>query len=279
MGAENPNAKPLPVVPPDKVIIAVGDVSLTAAQFDQIVEALPAQYRAQARGAGRKQLADNIVQVLVLSQEGKRRKLTENPAYQTQAMFQSANLLAGLTYQTMAKDVTFDEAALRKYYDEHKQDYELVKARHILIRMQGSPVAVKPGQKDLTEAEALAKATELRKKIAGGADFAAVATSDSDDAATASRGGDLGLFRKGQRGPAFDEAAFGLKPGEMSEPVKSPQGYHLIKVESHEMRTFEQARPEIENRMRPEAAQKELKELREKATVKLDPEFFGTAKQ
>src|SRR5215831_8901659 len=64
MSMENPNSKPMPVVPPDRVVIKVGDVSLTAAQLDQIIDSLPEQYRGPARGAGRKQFADNIVQIL-----------------------------------------------------------------------------------------------------------------------------------------------------------------------------------------------------------------------
>ncbi len=279
MSVEDPSSKPMLVVPPDRIVVKVGDVSLTAAQFDQIVEALPEQYRAPARGAGRKQFADNIVRILVLSQEGKRRKLNENPAFQTQTMFLVANTLAGLTFQQISKDLPLDDTAVRKSYEDHKPEYEQVHALHILVRMQGSPTPVKPGQKELTEAEALAKANDLRKKLVGGADFAALATAESDDAASAAKGGDLGTFKKGQMVPSFDQAAFTLKPGELSEPVKSQFGYHLIRVESHDFKSFEEVRPELERRLRPDLAQKALEELQKKANVVLDPEFFNLAKQ
>jgi len=279
MGVENPNSKPMPVVPPDRVVITVGETTLTAAQLDQIIESLPEQYRASARSAGRKQFADNVVRILVLSQEGKRRKITETPSYQVQSAFQNANLLAGLTYTQMGKDLAIDEATVRKYYDDHKQEFEQVRARHILVRMQGSPLPVKPGQKELTEAEALAKATDLRKKIEGGADFAALATAESDDTNSAAKGGDLGAFKHGQMVPSFDQAAFAMKPGELSEPVKSQFGYHVIKVEAHEFKSFEEVRPDLERRLRPEMAQKALDDLQKKSNVVLDPEFFGLAKQ
>jgi peptidyl-prolyl cis-trans isomerase C len=235
--------------------------------------------RPAARGAGRKQFADNIVKILVLSQEGKRRKLNENPAFQTQSMFLLANTLAGLTYQQISKDVPVDEAAVRKIYEDRKAEYEQVHARHILIRMQGSPTPVRPGQKDFTEEEALAKANELRKKILGGADFAALATAESDDSVSAVKGGDLGTFTRGQMVPSFDEAAFTLKPGELSEPVKSQRGYHLIRVESHNFKSFEEMRPELERGMRPALAQKALEDLQKKAATVFDPEFFNMAKQ
>jgi peptidyl-prolyl cis-trans isomerase C len=279
MSMENPNSKPMPTVPPDRVLIKVGDVALTAAQVDQIIDSLPEQYRGPARGAGRKQFADNIVQILVLSQEGKRLKLNETPAYQTQSMFQLANMLAGVTFQKITKDLPVDEAAVRKSYEEHKPEYEQVHAHHILIRMQGSPVPVKPGQKELTEAEALAKATELKKKIEGGADFGAIATAESDDSASAIKGGDLGTFKKGTMVPSFDQAAFSLQPGVLSDPVKSQFGFHVIRVDTHDFKSFEEMRPELEKKLRPELAQKALEDLQKKANVVLDPEYYNVAKQ
>jgi parvulin-like peptidyl-prolyl isomerase len=272
---ENPAPKPTAAVPPDRVVIAVGDLTITAAQFDQIIDALPEQYRSVARGSGRKQFADNLVRIVVLAQEGKRRKLDERPAYRTQSMFESANILANLTFEEIGKDARLDEADVRKYYEAHKVEFEQVRARHILIRMQGSPLAMKPGQKDLTEAEALAKAQDLRKRIQAGEDFAQLARQESDDSGSGANGGDLGLFHRGQMVPSFEQAAFALQPGELSEPVKSPFGYHVIKVEAKESKSFEDERPEMERRMRPEQAQKTLAELQKKSSVVLDPEFFS----
>ncbi len=277
LGLDNP--KPMPAVPPDRVIITVGDMKITAAQFDEMINALPEQSRASARGPARKQFADQLVKVMVLSQEGKRRKYDETPTFKMQVMLTNANALAGVTYDHISKEATLDEAELRKYYDGHKNEFEQVHARHILIRMQGSPLPVKPGQKELTDAEALAKAQELRKKIEAGGDFAALATAESDDTGSAAKGGDLGSFKKGQMVPAFEEAAFSMKPGELSQPVKSQFGYHIIKVESHDTKTFEEVKPDLEKRLRPEQAQKALSDLEKNAGVSLDPEFFGTAKQ
>jgi parvulin-like peptidyl-prolyl isomerase len=276
---ENPEPKTMPMVPADRVVVAVGDLTITAAQFDQIIDALPEQYRSVARGSGRKQFADNMVRIAVMAQEGKRRKLDETSLYRTQSMFEDANLLANMTFQELSKNVKLDEADVRKYYEAHKAEFEQVHARHILIRMQGSQLAVKPGQKDLTEAEALAKAQDLRKRIQAGADFAELARQESDDTGTGAKGGDLGFFHRGQMVPSFEQAAFAMQPGDLSEPVKSPLGYHLIKVEAKESKSFEEERPELETRMRPEQAQKALEELQKKTPVVLDPDFFGLAKK
>src|ERR1700686_1199734 len=135
-----PAALASPAVSADKVVVSVGEVKLTAAQFDQIIESLPEQYRSVARGPGRKDFAENLVRVLLLSEEGKRRKLNETQEYKTQSDFQAANLLAGKTFTQIGENLKVDDAEVRKYYDSHKNDYEQVRARHILIRAAGSPV-------------------------------------------------------------------------------------------------------------------------------------------
>ena len=268
-----------PSVPPDRVVITLGDVKITAAQYDQLVESLPEQYRAMARTTGRKQYADNLVQILVLAQEGQRRKINETSQYKTLAGFQQSNVLAALAVEAMKKDVTVDEAGLRKYYDQHKSEYEQVHGAHILIRFTGSQVPLRPGQKDLTDAEALAKAQDLRARILAGADFAELARKESDDVGSGNNGGDLGTFKRGQMVPSFDEVAFKLKPGDLSEPIKTQFGYHLIKVQTHDSKSFEDARAEIEAKVRPDALKAAVEELGKKSQAVFDPEFFQLDKK
>jgi parvulin-like peptidyl-prolyl isomerase len=262
-----------PAVPADRVVISVGETKLTAGQLEQIIESLPEQYRNVARGPGRKEFGQNMARVLVLAEEGKRRKIDETPEYKTQMTFQSENLLAGKAFAQIGETIKIDEADARKYYDAHKNDYEQVRARHILIRASGSPSPVQPGKKELTDAEALAKAQEIRKKLDDGGDFAALASAESDDTGSQKNGGELNFFHRGQMVAPFEQAAFALNVGQISEPVKSPFGYHIIKVEAK--KGFEESKPDIERKMRTEQAQKQLEELEKKSNVVLDPEYFG----
>ncbi len=269
----------MPTVPADKVVLTVGDVSLTFAQFEQIIDVLPEQYKPVARGAGRKQFADNLVKVLILAQEGKRRQLDQTQAYKTQTMFQAANTLAAQTFAAIGKETKISDADLHKYYDDHKNEFEQVHARHILIRTAGSPMPLKPGSKELSDAEGLAKAQELLKRLKAGEDFAALATKESDDTGSGANGGDLSFFKRGQMVPSFDQAAFSLPVGELSEPVKSQFGYHIIKVEARQVKSFDEVKDELEKRLKPEQSQKALEELQKKAAVIYDPIFFDMAKQ
>jgi len=120
-------------------------------------------------------------------------------------------------------DVSEDE--IKQYYQSNRNSFvkkpEQREARHILIKIDA----------DQTEAEAKKKIEELRQKIEAGADFANLAKQYSQDPGSAKQGGELGFFGRNVMDPAFEKVAFSLKPGEVSQPVKTPFGYHLIKLE------------------------------------------------
>ena len=263
------------VVPPDKVVLTVGDEKVTAGELDHLINMIPEQYRNQARTTGRRQFAENVIRLKVMAQEARRRKLDQLPAYKDQLAFQSEQLLAQTLFQNMMTTSKVDDAAAQAYYDQHKAEYEQVKARHILIRFKGSPVPLRAGQKELTDEEALAKAQEIRKKLVDGADFATLAKAESDDAGSGAKGGDLGTFGHGRMVPAFEQAAFTLPVGQISEPVKSQFGYHIISVESRQEKSFADAKPELEKKLPAEMAQKEMEQLKNSTAVIMDPEYFG----
>jgi peptidyl-prolyl cis-trans isomerase C len=261
--------------PADPVVITIGEVKITKSQFEQIITTLPEQQRAQLQTpAAKKKLAEQLGELMTLAQEGRAQKVDQDPKVKMQIMLQTDQIIAQHVYQELASSAKPEEADLRAYYAAHKEDWEQVKARHILIRMQGSQAPARPGQKDLTDAEALAKATELRAKIVGGASFADIAKAESDDAGTAPSGGELPPFSKGRMVPQFEKAAFAQPIGKVSEPVKSPYGYHLILVEEHTSKAFDDVRIEIEQKIKPELAQKGLENLKKKTPIVLDEAYF-----
>jgi peptidyl-prolyl cis-trans isomerase C len=264
-------------VDPGKVVLTIGTTKITAGEYNSLVDALPPQYQSYARGAGRRQFAENLVQLKLLSEEAVKRNLDKTPKVQEQLAFQRQDLLARAMFDHLQQDTKIDDAAIQAYYDAHKTDYESVKARHILIRVKGAPMPAAQGKPELTEEEALAKAQDIRKKLQAGGDFAALAKADSDDTGSGAQGGELGEFHRGMMVPPFEQSAFSLKPGETSDPVKSPFGYHIIQVEEHRVKPLAEVKPEIEKALRPEVARKEITAMRDKTNVEIDDAFFGPA--
>jgi parvulin-like peptidyl-prolyl isomerase len=262
-------------LPPEAVVLTIGSEKITRAQFEELVKALSDSGRMQNTPQARKQLAQQFAQLHVLALEARKRKLDQSPAAKQMMEIQVDQFLASELAKQVQDSQKIDEAQLKAYYDQHKGQYEQVKAEHILIRYKGSQVPLRTGQKDLTEEEALAKAKEVRQKIADGGDFAALAKSESDDTGTAATGGALPPFAKGQMVPEFETAAFGQEVGTVSQPVKSKFGYHIIKVVEHKTKTFDEARPDIEKQLQPQMLRDAMDQIEKQTPVTLDDTYFG----
>ncbi len=146
---------------------------------------------------------------------------------------------------------TVSDADAKAYYDQHTDEFkqeEQVRARHILLQVNDKR----------TEAQALAQLQALKARIQKGEDFAKLAGEVSEDPSSKTQGGDLGFFGRGRMIKEFEDAAFGARPGDVIGPVKTSFGVHLIRVEDRRpggQRSFEEAKPQIENRLRSERAQ------------------------
>lgn len=148
-------------------------------------------------------------------------------------------LILALRQAVIHVDTVLADDELR-YLFERDQPGVQVKARHILLNF------------DMTRAEsrdsAVAVADELRARLLAGADFAAIARQYSKDPATASAGGDLGdPFPRERMVAPFSEAAFALEPGEVSQPVETQFGIHLIRVDRRDVPDFDQVRESFRN--------------------------------
>ncbi len=147
-----------------------------------------------------------------------------------------------LSQAQIAKGIAVSDAELEQYYKDHSQQFikhpEERRVRHILIRVD----------KQTDDANALQEIEKLRKEIEAGASFAAVAEKSSQDTFSAKKGGDLGYVTPGMMDGALDKVIFSLKPGELSKPVRSRFGYHLIEVEAikpAEVESFAAAKDKI----------------------------------
>lgn len=153
-------------------------------------------------------------------------------------------LISKFVESTIVPTIKVTEQEARAFYDQNPDKFtrsETVKASHILI-------GTEPNASAEDKKKAREKAEKLRKELAGGARFEELAKGNSS-CPSSQQGGDLGFFGKGQMVPPFEQAAFALKPGEISDVVETQFGYHIIKLtdkKAAETVTFKEAQPRIE---------------------------------
>ena len=179
-------------------------------------------------------------------------------AYQTEE--QVAIDYVELSLDKLAAEVKPTEEQLKAYYEEQKAQFSSKERRrisHILFAFTKDPAA---------DQQALEKALKAKQTLSN-KDFASLAAEVSDDKLTAKKGGDLGLFNVGVMEKSFEEAASSLKLGEVSEPVKSAFGYHLIKVTeltAGEAKSYEAVKSEITKAYQKAQAESQFNALGEK---------------
>lgn len=174
--------------------------------------------------------------------------------------------------KTLAKDIKVTDEEIKKQFEQNQAAYaepEEVRARHILLRLE-------KGASPEEEKKVKEKIEEIRKEAtAPNADFSALSKKYSQDT-TSQNGGDLGFFRKGVMVPEFEQAAFSLKQGEVSEPVKTAFGYHILKVEEKKAAapaSLEKSKDKISQQLRngkkDQVLRGKIDELRQKAKVQI----------
>ncbi|MES2561481.1 MAG: peptidylprolyl isomerase [Pseudomonadota bacterium] len=168
-----------------------------------------------------------------------------------------------LSLEALLPQIQVDAAEVKKFYDANQRQFgvpESRQARHILIAADASG-AEDARKKALTQAEQIA--SELKKNPAA---FAELAKKHSQDPGSAAKGGELGSFSRGSMVKAFDDAVFSMKVGETSAPVQTEYGYHVISVTSitpAQLRSLDQARPEIEKELKKHQAGRRYAEIAE----------------
>lgn len=236
---------------PDTPLASNGAAKVTIADYEASILRIPENDRfgwAMNQDRINKEI-ENLLRIRTVAAEAKKKGLDADPALKARVQQYQEKLLAEALAAKVdeesikdfeAKQAVYVERA-REQYLVNKQQFQVpaqVKASHILIRISGRSVD-----------EALAKAKALRARIVAGEPFEAVAATDSDDPTARQNKGELGFFGPGQMDPAFETAAFALtKPGEISEPVRSQFGFHLIRFEERKparQLSFEDARPEL----------------------------------
>jgi peptidyl-prolyl cis-trans isomerase C len=236
----------------DPVVARVNGVDIRQSDIAFAEEEIGGNMPNMAPEQKRDYLINYLVDVTVLSQAAEQQKLADRPEVKHRLTFDRNRLLMESMLQDAGR-AALSDAAEHQVYDEaikQAKSEEEVHARHILVP---------------TEDEAKAILVQLK----GGADFATLAKEKSKDPGAAD-GGDLGYFTKEQMVPEFAAVAFKLDKGQLSDPVKTQFGWHVIKVEDKRVKptpTFDQVKGQIENFVAHRAQAQLVEKLRSAANV------------
>lgn len=237
----------------DKVVAKVNGNTITEADMRFANAEIGAQLGDIPENVKRRALAEYLIDNALFAEAAIAAKIAADPAFEEQMQYVRRRLLREQYFEKQLKGV-ISEADAKKIYDQRvaqlKSENE-VAARHILV--------------DNEE-----KAKEILAKIKAGGDFAALAKENSTDTGSKEQGGFLGYFGRGQMVPEFEKAAFTMIKGQVSEPVKTNFGWHIIKLEDRRRKpppSFDDVKETILNSLAVLKAQEVVGALRKKADV------------
>lgn len=200
----------------DPVVATVDGQAIHRSDVMDFQKMLPPQYQRMPIEMLYPALLDKLVEMKLVAEAGRKEHLENDKEVKARVAQVEERVIEEVYLQRLIdKQVT--DAALHKRYDQYVKTTparEEVSARHILVQ---------------TEAEA----KDIRAQLEKGADFAKLASEKSLDPSAKAQGGSLGFFTRDEMVPEFSEVAFKLKDGEISQPVKTQYGWHIIKVEAH----------------------------------------------
>jgi peptidyl-prolyl cis-trans isomerase C len=260
-----PAQAPAPASASDPVVAKINGADIRQSDLALAEEDVGQNIPAGTPETKREWLINYVADMLLLAKYAEANKLADSPDFKRRLAFARDKTLMEAVLRDAGKNALTPQA-MRAVYDEavkQMADESEVHARHILFR-----VADANDQNASKEAEAKAKATLARVKK--GEDFAALAKELTDDPPGKQDGGDLGYFTKDQMVPEFSEVAFKLDKGQISDPVKTAFGWHLIKIEDKRKRQppeFDQVKDQIETFVTRKAQIDLLNKLRAEAKI------------
>jgi len=247
----------------DPVVAKVNDTEIHQSDL-AVAEEEAGQLPPMSPNAKKDYLVQFVTDMILMSQAAEAKKMGDTLEFKRKLAFNREKLLMEQLLQKAAKEALTDKAMHDVYDEAAKQmgQEQEVHARHILIR------ATAGDDKASKEAEDKIKAIIVRLKK--GEDFAKVASEATEDPSGKANGGDLGYFSKEQMVPEFSDTAFKLDKGQISEPVKTQFGWHVIKVEDKRVKPvppFDEVKPQIENYVQRKAQAELVTSLRASAKI------------
>lgn len=262
----------------EKVVAEVGPYKLSAQELEEIMKNDPQikeilKAKPELKPQVERGIIERWLNISLLALGAKEETLKDDPKVRQRIEEAEKMILAEEYLQKELKGIQASEEELKAYYEKNKAQYkeaEGIKLKHILIYV--------PKEADnKTREKALTRAKQIRGQLAKGAKFEELAKIHSDDTASKEKGGDLGILRRGETLPEFEEKVFKLKVGEISEPIASPYGYHIVKVEKRipeEILPFEKVKDQVKQDLLKEKEREVIGKALEKIKQKYPPKIY-----
>jgi len=265
---------PMPVAP-GAVVAKIGGKDYTAKEMDGYLKLLGPRERA----ALKKEPVPGLTQLFLihqLSEEAKKRKLDQESPHKESLEMMTREILANAVADQERNAMTATPAEQETYYKSHLEQFESAKVSAILVSFSPNPKAGPDGKMPRTEAEARVRTEELIKKLRAGADFAEVARENSDDKDTAAKGGEYATVKRSDNYPeAMKTVVFGMKEGEVSDPVRQPAGFYIFKASSKTTLPYAEAAATVGPRLKQEKFGQWISGLQTQYKPKIEkPEYF-----
>ena len=272
--APPPAAEPAP----DTVIASFEGKKLTYAELKSFLMALDPQQQQMAM-RNPKMLVHQYFLYRHLADQAVKEKLDQQSPTKEQLEYWRTTVLAQAKLNDVVRNMSLDDEDLKKYYESNRDKYTQVKLKVLYISFSANPGEGAEGKKQLSEDEAKTKIAKILAEIRRGADFVQMVKKYSEDSTSADKDGDFGTIRKSDNVPeAIRTAVFALKQGEVSEPVRQPNGFYLFRAEEIGTRTFQQVQMDLYEQARQAKSQAWMAKLNESIQFKVEDEkFFTTA--
>jgi peptidyl-prolyl cis-trans isomerase C len=273
-------APPSAPVTPDTVVAEVGGKKLTAAEVDKLFAGLPPQMQQSARMQPEKAVT-TVLMLRYMAEEAEKANLDKQAPWKDSLEFQRMTILYQAEMNDYKDKIQVSAEDQDKTYKENPDRFKQVKVKVIHITFSATPDKPGPdGKKVFSEAEAKAKADELRKQILAGEDFGKLARENSDDKSSAAKDGDFGtISQNSPYPPPVKTAVFALKVGDVSEPVKQANGFYLIRADSVVTQPYGEVRPQIIEELKQSRFNDWMKGLQARFAVKVENPGYFTPKR
>ena len=251
----------------DPVLAKIGNSKITMADLKRIMNYYDPEKQKilEQKPQYKVTLVQRIVKGIVISRIAREKGFDKREDVKEQVeLLTNDFLVSEYLKKEIIDKIHATEEDMQLYYKAKQEEFkipEMVKARHIFVKVEKTA-------SDEEKKKAKDKAEEILKRVKSGEDFAQLASELSDDKGSKTKGGDLGFFPRGRMVPPFEQAAFSLKPGDISEIVETPFGFHIIKVEEKKesvLEPYDKVKDKVKEKLFTDLRKVKVEEFIEKA--------------